>query len=81
MHLAIAIIAPGMFLSQAATTISPSMLSPKVTVSMESAMTSLLTREAFMPSVPMEMPSLIVMVPNMKGTLLAALSPSLTFCA
>ena len=57
------------------------MLSPKVTVSIESAMTSLLTRDAFMPSVPMEMPSLMVMVPNMKGTLSAALSPSLTFCA
>ena len=76
-----AIIAPGMFLSQAATTISPSMLSPNATVSMESAMTSRLTRDAFMPSVPMEMPSLIVMVPNMKGTLSAAQTPSLTFLA
>ena len=70
-----------MFLSQAATTISPSILSAKVTVSMESAMTSLLTRDAFMPSVPMEMPSLTVIVPNMKGTPAAARTPSLTFSA
>ena len=76
-----AIIAPGMFLSQAATTIRPSILSPKVTVSMESAMTSRLTRDAFMPSVPMEMPSLMVMVPKRKGTLFASRTPCLTFWA
>ena len=81
MQRAIAIIAPGMFLSQAATTTRPSMLSPNVTVSMESAMTSRLTSDAFMPSVPIDMPSLMVMVPNMNGTLLAAHSPSFTFCA
>ena len=81
MSRAMAIIAPGMFLSHAATTTRPSMLSPKVTVSMESAMTSRLTRDAFMPSVPIEMPSLIVIVPNRKGTLFAALSPSLTLRA
>ena len=69
---AIAMSAPGMFLSHAATTISPSILSPKQTVSMESAITSRLTRDAFMPSVPMEMPSLMVIVPNMKGTDLAS---------
>ena len=34
-----------------------------------------------MPSVPMEMPSLMVMVPNMKGTLFASHKPCLTFCA
>ena len=62
-----------MFLSQAATEMRPSMLSPKHTVSMESAMTSRLTREAFMPSVPMEMPSLTVMVPKRKGNPLARL--------
>ena len=59
----------------------PSMPSPKVTVSIESAMTSRLTSEAFMPSVPIDMPSLMVMVPNMKGTLLASRSPCFTFCA
>ena len=57
------------------------MLSPNATVSMESAMTSRLTRDAFMPSVPMEMPSLMVIVPNMNGTLSAAQTPSLTFFA
>ena len=30
-------------------------------------MTSLLTRDAFMPSVPIDMPSLTVIVPNSKG--------------
>ena len=67
MSRAIAIKQPGIFLSQPATVISPSIRSPKVTTSMESAMTSRLTREAFIPSVPMEMPSLTVMVPNSKG--------------
>ena len=75
---AIDMMQPGMFLSHAATVISPSMLSPKHTVSMESAMTSRLTSEAFMPSVPIEMPSLTVMVPNMNGTLSAAQTPSFT---
>ena len=75
---AIAMSEPGMFLSQAATATRPSMLSPKHTVSMESAMTSRLTRDAFMPSVPMEMPSLTVMVPKRKGKPLARRTPSLT---
>ena len=57
------------------------MLSAKVTVSIESAITSRLTSEAFMPSVPIEMPSLTVMVPNWKGTALAAQRPSLTRAA
>ena len=70
-----------MFLSHAATTIRPSMLSPNATVSMESAMTSRLTSDAFMPSVPMDIPSLIVIVPNMKGTLFASQTPSFTFFA
>ena len=72
-----AIMQPGMFLSQPAMVMRPSMRSPKVTSSMESAMTSRLTREVFMPSVPMEMPSLTVMVPNSKGTPSAARTPSL----
>ena len=57
------------------------MLSPNVTVSMESAITSRLTSDAFIPSVPIDMPSLMVMVPNMKGTLFASRSPSLTLRA
>ena len=36
-------------------------------VSIESAITSRLTREYFIPSVPIEMPSLTVMVPNIWG--------------
>ena len=64
---AIAIIAPGMFLSQPPTTTTPSMLSPLHAVSIESAMTSRETSEYFMPSVPIEMPSLTVMVPNICG--------------
>ena len=39
-------------------------------------MTSRLTSEVFAPSVPAEMPSLIVIVPNLKGTPLAARTPS-----
>ena len=74
---AIAIMHPGMFLSQPAMVISPSIRSPKVTSSIESAMTSRLTSEVFMPSVPIEIPSLTVMVPNSKGTPSAALIPSL----
>ena len=72
---------PGMFLSQPPMVIRPSMRSPKVTSSMESAMTSRLTSEVFMPSVPMEMPSLTVMVPNSKGTPSACLTPSLAATA
>ena len=45
---------------------------------MESAMTSRLTREAFMPSVAMDTPSLTVMVPNSKGVPLAERMPSFT---
>ena len=59
--------APGIFLSQPPMQRTASMLAPRQTVSMESAITSRLIREHFMPSVPMEMPSLIVMVPNICG--------------
>ena len=76
-----AIIQPGMFLSQPATVTRPSIRSPNATVSMESAITSRLTREAFIPSVPMEMPSLTVMVPNWNGVPLPSLIPSLTAAA
>src|SRR5882724_4187731 len=53
---------PGMFLSQPPMATKPSMPAQPTTVSMESAMTSRETREYFMPSVPMEMPSEMVMV-------------------
>ena len=45
----------------------PSTRAAPQTVSMESAMTSRETSEYFMPSVPMEMPSLTVMVPKICG--------------
>ncbi len=57
-----AITQPGMFLSQppmATTAVEPS---PPTTVSIESAMTSRETREYFIPSVPIEMPSEMVIV-------------------
>ena len=73
--------APGMFLSQAATTDNPSIPSVKQTVSIESAITSRLTSEPFIPSVPIDMPSLIVIVPNINGTPCASHIPSLTFSA
>ncbi len=53
-----------MFLSQPPMAMRPSNQAQPVTVSMESAMTSRETREYFMPSVPMEMPSEMVMVLN-----------------
>ena len=64
---AMASMAPGMFLSQPPMASSPSMLWPLQAVSIESAITSRLTREYFIPSVPMEMPSLTVIVPNSWG--------------
>ena len=62
--LAIAIIAPGIFLSQPPIAKTPSILCALHAVSIESAMTSLETKEYFIPSVPIEIPSLTVMVPN-----------------
>src|SRR5437867_1525506 len=59
--------APGMFLSQPPTATRPSMCSALTTVSMASAMTSRETREYFMPSVPIEIASLTVGVPNVCG--------------
>ena len=46
--------------------------------STESAMTSRLTRLDFMPSWPMAMPSVTVMVQNSRGVAPAALTPALT---
>ena len=48
---------------------------------MESAMTSRLTSEAFMPSVPMVSPSLMAMVLNSMGVPPAARMPSFTLAA
>ena len=62
--LAIAIMQPGMFLSQPPIATYPSIHSQPTTVSIESAITSLDTKEYFIPSVPIEIPSEIVIVLN-----------------
>ena len=69
---AMAIIAPGMFLSHPPTTSKPSMHWALQAVSIESAITSRETSEYFIPSVPIEMPSLTVIVPNICGITPAA---------
>src|SRR6185295_7017832 len=70
-----AIMQPGMFLSQPPMATNPSMPSQPTTVSTESAMTSRDTREYFMPSLPMEMPSEIVMVLKTMALPPASLAP------
>src|SRR6266853_2250259 len=69
---AIAIIAPGMFLSHPPTQSTPSISWPFTAVSIASAMTSRETSEYFMPSVPMPMPSVTVGTPNTCGIAPAA---------
>src|ERR1700735_192758 len=71
-----AIMQPGMFLSQPPMATRPSSSSQPITVSMESAMTSRDTSEYFIPCVPMEMPSEMVMVLKMSGLLPALATPS-----
>ena len=73
---AMAINAPGMFLSHPPTASTPSSDCAWQTASMESAMTSRETSEYFIPSVPIEMPSLTVMVPKVCGIAPARLSDS-----
>ena len=73
-----AITVPGMVLSQPDSATTASNRCPRVTSSMESAMTSRLTSEAFIPSVPMEMPSETATVLNSMGVPPAARTPSLT---
>jgi hypothetical protein len=62
-----AIIPPGMFLSQPPITTTPSIHWPLTAVSMQSAMTSREMSEYFIPSVPIDMPSEMVGVPNTCG--------------
>jgi hypothetical protein len=62
-----AIIAPGMFLSQPPTASTPSMNWDCTATSIESAMTSRDTSEYFIPSVPIEMPSVTVGKPKVCG--------------
>jgi hypothetical protein len=73
-----AMAAAGMVLSQPTIITKPSKLCPRVTSSMESAITSRDTREAFIPSVPMATPSLTAMVLNSMGVPPAARMPALT---
>ena len=64
---AMAIIAPGMFLSQPPMASTPSIAWPLTDVSMASAITSRDTSEYFIASVPMPMPSVTVGKPKSCG--------------
>ncbi len=79
-----AIIPPGMFLSQPPMTTTPSIHWPFTQVSMQSAITSREISENFMPSVPIDMPSEMVGVPNTCGlppaSLTAPIATSASFC-
>ena len=70
--------AAGIVLSQPTTHTTASNMCPRQTSSIESAITSRLTSEAFMPSVPMVTPSEIAMVLNSIGVPPAARMPSFT---
>ena len=70
---AMAIMQPGMFLSQPPTASTPSIIWPLTDTSMASAITSRDTSEYFIPSVPMPMPSVTVGKPNTCGIAPASL--------
>src|SRR5438874_1325300 len=76
-----AITAAGIVLSQPTIKTRPSKRWPRVTSSIESAITSRLTSEAFIPSVPIETPSDTAMVLNSIGVPPAARIPAFTFSA
>src|SRR6266852_3711709 len=76
-----AITAAGIVLSQPTIKTRPSKRCPRATSSIESAITSRLTSEAFMPSVPIETPSETAMVLNSIGVPPAARMPAFTFSA
>jgi hypothetical protein len=76
-----AIAAPGSVLSQPTRATMPSKRWPRPTSSIESAMTSRLTSEAFIPSVPMVTPSLMAMVSNSIGVAPASRMPFFTCSA
>src|ERR1039458_3669435 len=73
-----AMAAAGIVLSQPTMQTAASNNWPRQTSSIESAITSRLTREAFMPSVPIVSPSEIAMVLNSIGVPPAARIPSFT---
>src|SRR3990167_8769780 len=70
-----AIMHPAIFLPQPPTATNPSKPSHPITVSTESAITSRETSEYFIPSLPMEIPSEIVMVLKITALPPAALAP------
>ena len=72
---------PGSDLSQPAMVTSASNCSACTISSTESAITSRDTSEAFMPSLPIEMPSETAIVPNSSGTAPACRTPSLAAAA
>ncbi len=72
---------PGMFLSQPPMTITPSIHWPCTQVSMQSEMTSQETREYFIPSVPIAMPSETVGVPKTCGLAPASLTAAMAASA
>jgi len=75
------IMQPGMFLSQPPMVTSASKPWQPTTASIESAMTSRDTSEYFIPSVPIEIPSEMVMVLNTTALPPTALAPSAAFSA
>ena len=76
-----AIAPPGMVLSQPTSATTASKRCERQTSSIESAITSRLTSEPFIPSVPITTPSLTEMVLNSIGVAPAARMPSFTRCA
>ena len=76
-----AITPPGIVLSQPTRTTRPSKPLPRATSSIESAITSRLTSDAFIPSVPIVMPSEIETVLNSIGVPPAARMPAFTWTA
>src|SRR5216683_1282383 len=72
---------PGMVLSQPTSATTASNRCERQTSSIESAITSRLTSDPFMPSVPITTPSLTEMVLNSIGVAPAARMPSFTRCA
>ena len=72
---------PGMVLSQPTRATMASNMWPRPTSSMESATTSRLIREAFIPSVPIVTPSEMAMVLSSIGVPPAARTPAFTFSA
>ncbi len=78
------IMPPGMFLSQPPMTTQPSIHWPCTQVSTQSLITSRLTSEYFMPSVPMAIPSEMVGVPNVwalpPASWMASTAASASFC-